>query len=342
MNQTSRPSIAASTTFTRPSAVRLLDQVIANTSFDADMYHVMNERDNSLVADEILNGSGSSKFVYVMEGMKGEDGNSVSGISVIGARHLASFYGGIEHRIVATVRKVGSQFITTSYPAPGIPMETRVEMIHALADEPDSYTAIVEIKDKKTGNSIMAEKREERFGRKRDGGRFERPNYDIIAQSKAFRNGVLSVLPQDVIIRWKIEMLKLDKHKDVITDSVRDEKIAGVTSYAAKKGIPIDRIALADLAMPQIAGLSDAARASDAAFTNALIALGLVQAEQSEPEPAPPKSKAEPKGRAKSAAPSEEAPPFDPQTGEIERHAAKVQERIERETAPPSDPDDLF
>ncbi len=293
---TTRPALAHAMTNSRAAvAPRLLDEVIERTrlgGFDAEAWHVMDRRDNALIEDEILNGAGSSKFVYVLEGMKGEDGKPVSGISVIGARHLAAHYGGIKHRIIAAMRKVGAQVITTSYPAPGVPMTTHVDFIGALADEPDSYTAIIEITDIKTGNSIMVEKREAITGRRRDGSLYERPHYDVIAQSKAYRNGVLAIIPQNVLIQWKLEMLKLDKNRDVITESVIDEKRDGVMQFAAAKGFAIDRGALAGLAMAQIAGLAEAARTKDAVvFARSAISLGLLQESDGAAIPADPPAK---------------------------------------------------
>ena len=41
--------------------------------FDVDAWHVMEERDNALIADEILHGPGSSTFVYNFE-IKGSAG----------------------------------------------------------------------------------------------------------------------------------------------------------------------------------------------------------------------------------------------------------------------------
>ena len=47
--------------------------------FDAEAWHVIEQRDNALISDEILNGSGSNKFVYSFS----VSGKEVAGISVI-------------------------------------------------------------------------------------------------------------------------------------------------------------------------------------------------------------------------------------------------------------------
>jgi hypothetical protein len=144
-----------------------------------------------------------------------------------------------------------------------------------LAAEPDFYSSVVEVTDIKTGNAIQIERREARYETRRDGSRYERPNYTTIAQSKAYRNAVLALVPQDVIIRWKAEMLKLRK-SDTITSSVIDEKRQNVLRFAAQHSIALDRRAVQDLTLDQIAGLGDAAREGALpAFANSARALGL-------------------------------------------------------------------
>jgi hypothetical protein len=131
------------------------------------------------------------------------------------------------------------------------------------------------VTDIKTGNAIQIERREARYEKRRDGSRYERPNYQTIAQSKAYRNAVLALVPQDVIIRWKAEMLKLRK-SDTITSSVIDEKRQNVLRFAAQHSIALDRRAVQDLTLDQIAGLGDAAREGALpAFANSARALGL-------------------------------------------------------------------
>jgi hypothetical protein len=268
-------------------ALQTLDAVrqVTGGGFDVDAWHVMEERDNALIADEILHGAGSSKFVYVIEEMKDAEGKPVSGISVIGARHLANHYGGLQHRIVASMQKTGSLFTFTSYPAENIPMTVTTAILQELEEEDDFFAAVCEMKDIKTGNSIQIERREKRYERRRSGGEYERPNYATIAQSKAYRNAVLALIPQDVAIRWKAQMLKLGKG-ETITASVLDEKRAHVIRFAAQRAIGLDRHAVEGLTLDQISGLGDAAREGRLpAFVDAAKALGLDIETGSPPEP---------------------------------------------------------
>ena len=282
--------------------------------FDVDAWHVMDQRDNALIADEVLNGAGSSKFVYSFPVAGSGD---VAGISVIGARHLASHYGGLKHRMVASVQKIGALHTFTSYPQPDMPMSVQTSIIHDLADEEDYYEAIVEITDVKSGNSIQVAKRENRYETKRDGSRFERLHYPTIAQSKCYRNGILAVIPQDIQMRWKLQMLSLNK-QDIITVDVMSEKRGAVLRFAASKGLALDRPAVEALTMDQIGGLSDAARAGQQSFEAAARALSVLAGGGGElqparlPEPlAPPKSspQAGKKSPAESRAPVESTRP---------------------------------
>ena len=267
MAQSARPQLVS------PRAVQTLEAVrnVAG-GFDVDAWHVMEERDDALIADEILNGPGSSKFVYNFEIMPG---TVVTGISVIGASHLANHYGGLQHRIVASMQKVGSLFTFTAYPAEGIPMDVNTKIILELEDEDDFFAAVCEMKDIKTGNSIQIERREKRFEHRRRGGDYERPHYATIAQRKAYRNAVLSLVPQDIVIRWKAAQLKLGKD-EIITPSVLDEKRGNVLRFAATRAITLDRRAIEKLTLQQIGGLGDAAREGKLpAFVEAARALGL-------------------------------------------------------------------
>lgn len=353
MNQSSRPSIQpAVTTSTRPSASGLLDQVISNTAatgFDPEAWHVINDRDNALIADEVLNGSGSSKFVYQFN----LAGTNVTGISVVGARHLASSYGGIRHRLIASTLKRGSLFTFTSYPSDGSPMRVSAQVIPELADEDDFYSALIEITDVKKGNAIQVEHSETRQEKRRDGSRYDRPHYQKIAQAKAYRNGVLSVIPQDVQLEWKEQMLRLGK-SDIVTKSVIAEKRAGVLQFAAAKGIAVNRHAVEDLTMDQIAGLAEAARTKDAAqFTNAAVALGLIEGASGEAADEPAKADAsrsaepkadQPRRSTRStrtrAEPERDESAHDPETGEIEQQQPEA--RDERPEPPTADDGDLF
>ena len=282
MAETARPPLVAPRQLQTIEAVRA---VAAGGAFDPDVWHVMDERDNALIADEILHGPGSSKFVYQFDIAGQRD--PVSGISVIGARHLAAHYKGLKHRLVAAMQKTGSLFVFTSYPSADQPMAVTASSVPELADEEDFYSAVVEMTDIKTGNSIQMERREPRYGERQGGGHFERPHYATIAQSKAYRNAVLALIPQDIAIRWKMDMLRLRK-EDVITESVLDQKRTNVLQFAAARAIALDRLAIEHLTLDQIAGLGDAAREGRLpAFVEAAKALGLeVTQGAAQPEPA--------------------------------------------------------
>jgi hypothetical protein len=283
MAETARPRPA----LVAPRQVQTLEAVreVTGGGFDVDAWHVMEARDDALIRDEILHGAGSSTFVYSFD-IGG--GKIVSGISVIGARHLAHYYKGLKHRMVASTAKTGKLLTFTSYPSEFGNMSMTTAVLDDLEAEEDFYSAICEIIDIKTGNSIQVERREARYEERRGGGWFERPNYPTIAQSKAYRNAILALLPQDVIIPWKLDQLKLKK-EEIITASVLDEKRANVLHFAAQKAIALDRHAVEGLTLDQIAGMGDAAREGQLpAFVSAAQALGLdieVPPEAIEPQP---------------------------------------------------------
>ncbi len=283
MAETARPRPA----LVAPRQVQTLEAVreVTRGGFDVDAWHVMEARDDALIRDEILHGAGSSTFVYSFD-MGG--GKIVSGISVIGARHLAHYYKGLKHRMVASTAKTGKLLTFTSYPSEFGNMSMTTAVLDDLEAEEDFYSAICEVIDLKTGNSIQVERREARYEERRGGGWFERPNYPTIAQSKAYRNAILALLPQDVIIPWKLEQLRLKK-EEVITAGVLDEKRANVLHFAAQKAIALDRHAVEGLTLDQIAGMGDAAREGQLpAFVSAAQALGLdieVPPEAIEPQP---------------------------------------------------------
>lgn len=269
----------------RPSAVAapaspagrssLLEQVISATAagggFDAEAFHVMEKRDESLIEQEILSGSGSAKFVYQFP----LQGSTVSGISVVGARHLAYHYGGLQHRMIASIEKRGALFVYTTYPHDGTGMKVDTSYLHDLAGEDDFYGVLIEMADAKKGNRIQVEKRETRTEKKRDGGTFERPHFQVIAQSKAYRNAVLALVPQDVQLQWKEQQMRLGKG-EVVTASVADEKRGAVMRFAAAQGIGVNRQAVEALTLDQITGLGDAARNADkGAFLRSAVALGI-------------------------------------------------------------------
>lgn len=317
-----RPQLVAPRTAETLEAVRS----VTGGGFDPEAWHVMNERDDALIADEVLNGAGSSKFVYQFD----MPGGSVRGISVVGARHLANAYGGLKHRLVSSTEKRGALFTFTSYPQAGMPMQVMCSVIPELEPEPDFYATVVEVTDIKTGNTIQVEARENRQERRRDGTMFDRPHFQKIAQAKGYRNAILALLPQDVQIEWSLKMLELKKG-DVITRSVIDEKRAGILAFAAQKGIPLQRQAVDQLSMDQIAGLADAAREGLPAFGRSLSALGLMQTAIEADVTPPAADVKKDKGKGKDA--GKDGPKakdtgkdesVDPETGEVLRDGKKA------------------
>lgn len=288
----------------------------------------MEKRDESLIEQEILNGSGSAKFVYQFP----LQGSTVSGISVVGARHLAYHYGGLQHRMIASIEKRGALFVYTTYPHDGGGMKVETSYLHDLADEDDFYGVLIEMTDQKKGNRIQVEKRETRTERKRDGGTFERPHFQVIAQSKAYRNAVLALVPQDVQLQWKEAQMRLGKG-EVVTASLADEKRAGVLRYAAAQGIAINRQGLEALTLDQITGLGDAARGEGgkAGFLRSAVALGIVTVAEvvDGGGAAAPQAAQEPARERKPRQPRQEAPP----------PPVKAQEAPD---APPPPPDDGY
>jgi hypothetical protein len=300
-----RPQLVSARAVATLEAVR----TVTGGSFDVEAWYVMDQRDNALIADEVLHGPGSTSFVYRFDITPGKE---VTGISVIGARHLANHYQGLKHRIVASEEKRGATIEFKAYPSDTNPGGKHVNVIPELADEEDYYTVLCEITDIKTGNSIQAERRESRVEYRRDGTPYQRPNYATIAQSKAYRNAVLALIPQDVAIRWKAEMLKLAK-TETITESVLDEKRAKVIRFAAQNALQLERRAVEALTLDQISGLADALREGRLpAFVEAAKALGLEIAQGTRAEAAETVEG----GAAASASPAERGrrsrPPKDP------------------------------
>jgi hypothetical protein len=267
-----------------PSAFR------APATFDPAAWHAMQERDATLIRDQLLHGVTDDKWVYSFD----VKGKKVEGVSVIGARHLASQYGGIKSRIVASVDKAGSLFIFKSFE----PLQIVAQRIFELEDVDDFYEVVMEIQDIKTGNSIQVRKKEEKTERRRDGSRFERPHYDVIAESKAFRNGVLALLPQDVVRAF---MLRAKQSSKVAEEKTIDQLRAGVLAFAARSAIPLDRPSVESLTYEQIWGLGSAARGTKMEFRAAAEALGLMpsatdatDAEPAHDTPAPPPERSKP------------------------------------------------
>lgn len=269
--------------FRQPGAgASLLDQVIAATGqFDPDAWHVMDRRDSRLIEDELMNGRLSNKFFYRFD-IPGS--GTVTGISVVGARHLASFYGGLKHRLVATTRKKGALFVFQSYPHEGVGMQVTVQKIPDLEGEDDFYTALVQIEDIKTGNTVQVEATEQetkaRSARK-GGGTYENPHAHKIAQAKAYRNGVLAVIPQDVRLGWQVKLMEMegaDSKSIVITDDLLGEKRDQVMRFAAAKGVALDPTRVQGLTMNLIAGISQAAHEGRTdGFARAAESLGLMR-----------------------------------------------------------------
>lgn len=233
-------------------------------SFDPDAYHAMQARDDTLIRDELLHGSTSDAFVYSFE----MSGKKVVGVSVIGARELAAQYKGIKTRIVATIEKTNGLFIFRTF----TPLSIQVQHIPELADESDFYECVMEVADIKTGNSIEVRKKESKIEKKRNGEGYARPHYDVICESKAYRNGVLAVLPQSVIRDFRDKCLANGKSSN---EQTIQQRRAGVSTYAAKNGLAIDRKVLDDLSFSELDGLAGAAREGLEVFKRAAAAMNL-------------------------------------------------------------------
>lgn len=266
----------------------LVQQLLARGTFDPDAYHVMQERDSALIRDELLHGYASRAFVYEFD-IKGA---KVRGISVVGARELASQYKGIKSRIVATVEKRGALFIFRTFS----PLSIETRQLPELASDDDFYECVMEVADIKTGNSIEVRKKETRTERKRDGSSFERPHFDVICESKAYRNGVLSVLPQSVIKDFQDRCLQAGQTSQELTIQEWRSK---ARAYAAKNGVALDRAAIESLTFDELTGLGGAAGQGLERFKAAAAALGLITtaaqiADQQTGELPPPKPAAAP------------------------------------------------
>jgi hypothetical protein len=242
--------------------------------FDPDAYHVMQQRDEQLIEDELMHGSASKAFVYDFD----IKGTRVTGVSIVGARQLASEYGGIKSKIVATVEKRGALFIFRSFD----PLNIHTSVLHELSEESDYYECVMQVDDIKTGNSTQVRKKETKTERKRDGGTFERPHYDVIAESKARRNGILDVLPQSVILAFKQKHLAAGNKSD---EKTLDQLRTGAMQFSAKYGITLDRGVLQALTYAEIAGIGGAAALGVDAFKKACEAVGLVEAATGEIQP---------------------------------------------------------
>lgn len=280
----------------------LLQQLLQQPGrFDPDAWHVMQERDNELIRSELLHGVASSAFVYQFD----IKGTKVTGISVVGARELASQYKGIKSRIVATIEKRGALFIFRTF----TPLSIETRVIDELATDDDFYECVMEVSDIKTANSIEVRKKETRTERKRDGTTYERPHYDVICESKAFRNGVLSVLPQSVIQDFKKRCLNANQTSN---ERTIQQLRASAGAHAAKHGMALDRSRLAELTFEELTGLGAAAAGGVDNFKRSAISLGLIAGTVADPETG---ELPEPKATATPAPAPKTAPPPQDEAG---------------------------
>ncbi|WP_128000373.1 hypothetical protein [Piscinibacter defluvii] len=248
------------------------------TPFSPDAWHVMQARDEQLIEDELLRGAVSKAFVYDFT----ISGNRVTGVSVVGARQLASEYGGIKSKIVATVEKRGALFIFRSFE----PLSIHTAVLPELEADTDFYECVMQVDDIKTGNSTQVRKKETKIEKKRDGGLFERPHFDVIAESKARRNGILDVLPQKVIEDFKKKHLAAGNASQ---EKTIDQLRSGAQQFAAKHGIGLDRRVLDSLSYAELMGLGGAAAGGVDQFRASAESLKLVASATGEvPPPAPP------------------------------------------------------
>jgi len=276
-------------------------QALPQGGFNAEAWHAMQARDDQLIRDSVLHGYTGKEYVYQFK----ISGQMVNGVSVVGARELASHYGGIKSRIVASVDKTGSLFVFKSFE----PLAIQAQVIPQLADEDDFYEVVMEITDIKTGNSLQVRKKESKKERRRDSsGYYERSHYDVIAESKAFRNGVLAIIPQNVIAEFERRALSAG---NTSIEKTIDEYRQGVVAYATKHAIPIDRHSVSELTYAEISGLGSAYKESIEAFQNAAESLGVLRQEQ-----------------VPQALPREPVEQVNLQTGEITRQQEPVAETV--------------
>lgn len=246
-----------------------------HATFNPDAWHAMQQRDDQLIRDSILHGYAGKEYVYKFK----ISGSEVTGVSVVGARELASHYGGIKHRIVAAVDKTGSLFVFKSFE----PLSVQASIIPQLADEDDFYEVVIEITDIKTGNSIQVRKKETKTERRQNGSAYTRPHYDVIAESKAYRNGVLSIIPQSVIKEFEERALRSGNSS---VEKTIDQLREGAVAFGVKNGISIDRQALGSLTYAEIYGLGSAAGSGAQVFREAAESLGIVRGASVSQEPA--------------------------------------------------------
>lgn len=301
-----RPQLVA------PRAAETLEAVrsVTGGSFDPDVFYIMEERDNQLIADQLMHGALSAAFLYKIT----ISGHDQVGVSATGARHLAVHYKGLQFRLVADAHKVGAKVYCQQFPGSGLPFDQFVR--DGDPEEADYYMVLGEMTDVKTGNRFQAVKREARYEARRDGTLYERPNYQTIAQSKVERNLILHMVPQDIRLRWQQELLRVGGKMVDVTEGVIDTKRASVLRFAAQKALPIDRRRVDQLTLDQISGLGDAAREGNlSAFAHAAQALGLTLTGATDEAAAEPEPQPRRRGRPPLARPqpqqSEEPPPIE-------------------------------
>lgn len=246
--------------------------------FSVEAYHAMEQRDIALVADELEHGATSSIFVYSFP----MDGKTITGVSVIGARHLVAFHGGIKHRIVGSLDKRGSRCTMMTYPHADTPMAVQILDRPEWENMDDWYRVIVEMVDTKTGNSIQVTHEESAWDYPKNKPKFKRPHYTKICESKAYRNAALAIIPQDVVQKFKERAVENKNNRDLTADIIQDRR-DGLLTHAVTKGIAVDRQAINRLSNAQLDGLMSAAQTSQESFQRSLEALNVLT---KTPEPA--------------------------------------------------------
>ncbi len=295
-----------------------LSELLSRPAFSQEAWHAMNARDNMQIEDEVLHGAAEPEFVYAMM----VQGKLVTGVSVVGARQIATEYGGIKGRLIASTEKRGALFVFRQFS----PLMIETRTLEELESVDDYYEAVLEVTDIKTGNSIEVRKSESATGNKRDGGKFDRLHYATLAESKAFRNGVLSLIPQGVVKKFKLRCLKValdagafnDTEKAQLKAAVKrlienpqappagaertiDQLRDGAMSFATKQGISLDRQALAGLTYAELYALGQTAK-DIAAFREAVSTMGLVREATQQEAPAQPRRGRQPKQAAQEQA----------------------------------------
>lgn len=239
--------------------------------FSLEAYHAMERRDVALIADELEHGATSKAFVYSFQ----MDGKTVSGVSVIGARHLVAAYGGVKHRIVGTLDKRAARCTMMTFPYGDTPMAVQIIDRKEWEEVDDWFRVIVEMVDIKTGNSIQVSHEECAMEFRKDKTKFRRPHYTKIAESKAYRNAALALMPQDIVQQFKQAALDARSTIDLTPDLIQDRR-DGVLTHATAKGISVDRQAINRLSFAQIDGLVTAVKSSPEDFQRSLEALNVL------------------------------------------------------------------